>query len=116
MPDPIEENIELPQGADYEEVEWITDDNDNPIDISGDTFRAEVRIAPGEPLLASFTFEIFLDDGIYKYRRTMAQSVINALDETEAEWDQFREHADGFSEKIFFGKVKIPANITSPTV
>lgn len=120
MPNAIEENIELPEGADYEEVEWIADDNDNPIDISGDTFRAEVRVAKGQPLLASFTFEIFLDTDeptpFYKYKRKMAQSVIATIGTTEARWDQFREHADGFSEKNFFGRVKIPENITDPTV
>ena len=120
MPDPIEDNIQLPEGADYEVVQWITDNNDNPIDISGDTFRAEVRIAPGEPVLASFTFEIFLDNDeatpFYKYRRTMSLEDIATIGTIEAKWDQFREHADGFSEKNFFGKVAIPENITDPTV
>ena len=113
----IEENICLEKGADYEEVEWITDNNDNAIDISGDTFRAEVREYAGGPLIASFTFAVFLDGTIYKYRRTMAQSMINSLTVSEAVWDQFREHAaDSFSEKMFHGKVTIPANVTSPTV
>lgn len=118
--DAIEDNICLPEGADYIETEWITDDNDNPVDISGDTFRAEIRIAPGEPLLASFTFEIFLDNTeptpFYKYRRKMAQSVIATIGTTQARWDQFRELANGDSDKNFFGKVSIPENITDPIV
>ena len=118
--DAVERNISLAKGADYEKVGWITDNLDNPIDISGDTFRAEVREYADGPLLATFTFVVFLDTSvtpnIYKYRRTMAQSIINSLTVTEAVWDQFREHADGFSEPMFFGKVCIPANITNPTV
>ena len=118
--DAIEDNISLPKGADYIETEWITDDNDIPVDISGDTFRAEIREYADGPLLASFTFEIFLDNTeptpFYKYRRTMAQSVVNALDVTQAKWDQFRELADGSSQRIFYGDVSIPGNITNPTV
>lgn len=117
----IEENIVLARGADYEEVEWYTDENDNPEDISGDTIRAEVREFAGGPLLATFTFVIFLDESeptpFYKYRRTMDQDIINddLSGFTELRWDQFREHSDGFVEKDFYGKVSLPDNITSPT-
>ena len=118
-PNAIEENITLAKGADYEEVEWPTDDNDNPEDISGDTYRAEIRAYKDGPLLASFSFNIFLDNTepvpFYKYQRTMDQDIINALTVTEARWDQFREHADGYVEKDFYGIVSIPDNITSPT-
>lgn len=116
----IEDNICLEKGSDYIEVEWIVDDDGNPVDISADTFRAEVREYAGGPLLASFTFEIFLDTSeatpFYKYRRKMAQTIINPLTVTEAKWDQFRELADGSVDKNFYGLVSVPANITNPTV
>ena len=115
----IEENLCLPKGADHKETEWITDDNGNPVDISGDTFRAEIRIAPGEPLLASFVFTVFLDNTedppFYKYQRFMDQDTINADVPLEAEWNQFRELANGDSERMFFGKTDSPGTITSPT-
>jgi len=117
-----ESNEVLEKGADYEVVEWIVDDYDNPVDISGDTFRAQIREyagAAGSPI-ASFTFEIFLDNNeptpFYKYRRTMAQALINALTIKEAVWDQFQELSDGTVTKNMRGKVKIVGNVTDPTV
>lgn len=116
----IEDNITLSNAADYEVVQWPVDENDVPEDISGDTYRAEVREYKDGPLLASFTFEIFLDNTeptpFYKYRRTMSLEIVEAIGKTEARWDQFREHADGFVEKDFYGSVSIPDNITDPTV
>lgn len=115
-----ESNEVLEKGADYEVVEWIVDDFGNPVDISGDIFRAEVRSFVGGPLLATFTFEIFLDTSeptpFYKYRRTMDQSIINALTETQAVWDQFQEFTDGTVAKNLRGKVEIVGNVTRPTV
>jgi hypothetical protein len=115
----VESNEVLEKGADYLETEFIEDDNGNPTDISGDTFRAEVRIAPGEPLLASFTFTVyqitFNNELIWVYDRFMDQDVINALTVTEAQWDQFQEFSDGKVAKNFTGKITIPGNITDPT-
>lgn len=121
MPDDkaVESNEVLEKGADYLETEFIADDNDNPTDISLDTFRAEVRIAPGEPLLATFTFTVyqitFNNELIWVYDRFMDQDIINALGITEAVWDQFQEFTDGKVAKNFFGKIKIPGNVTNPT-
>lgn len=121
MPDDkaVESNEVLEKGADYLETEFIADDNDNPTDISGDTFRAEVRIAPGEPLLATFTFTVyqitFNNELTWVYDRFMDQDIINALGVTEAIWDQFQEFTDGKVAKNFFGKIKIDGNVTDPT-
>ena len=109
-------NEVLEKGSDYEVVEWIVDDFGNPVDISGDTFRAEVRDTVGGTLLASFTFEIFLDGGIYKYRRTMAQGLVNALTVNQAVWDQFQEFTDGTVAKNLRGAIKVVGNVTDPTV
>ena len=111
-----ESNEVLEKGEDYEVVEWFLDDLGAPVDISGDIFRAEIREFVGGPLLASFVFEIFLDGTTYKYRRTMAQSVINALTVTEAVWDQFQEFADGKVAKNLSGKITVIGNVTDPTV
>ena len=115
----VESNETLEKGADYLETEFITDDNDNPTDISLDTFRAEVRIAPGEPLLATFTFTVYqttvLGQLTWVYDRFMDQDVINALGVSEAVWDQFQEFSDGKVAKNFFGKIKVTGNVTSPT-
>jgi hypothetical protein len=115
----VESNEVLEKGADYLETEFIEDDNGNPTDISGDTFRAEVRIAPGEPLLAEFEFTIYqatvLGELIWVYDRFMDQDVINELTVSEARWDQFQEFSDGKSAKNFTGKITIPGNITDPT-
>lgn len=110
-----ESNEVLEKGEDYEVVEWIVDAYDTPVDISGDTFRAEIREYVGGPLLASFTFEVFLDGTTAKYRRTMAQSVINALPVTEAVWDQFQEFSDGKVSKNLYGKITVIGNVTDPT-
>jgi hypothetical protein len=115
----VELNLCLPKGADHKEVEWITDENDNPVDISGDTFRAEIRESSGGTLLASFTFTVFLDitedPPFYKYQRFMDQDTINADVPLEAQWDQFRELASGDSERMYFGKTKSKGSITDPT-
>ena len=52
----VESNEVLEKGADYLETEFIRDDNGVPTDISGDTFRAEVREIIGGPVLATFIF------------------------------------------------------------
>jgi hypothetical protein len=115
----VEENLCLPKGADHKEVEWIEDENGNPVDISGDTFRAEIRDSSGSTLLASFTFTVFLDNTedppFYKYQRFMDQDTINADVPLEAKWDQFRELSSGDVERMFFGKISSPGNITDPT-
>lgn len=118
----IIENIILQKGEDYEVVGEVQDDFDNPLDISGATFRAQVRdfCGVGSTLLASFTFTIFLDTSVtpnvYKYRRTMAQTIINAITQESGVWDQFMESSTGESLKMFEGKVKIKCNVTDPTV
>lgn len=116
----VEQEITLQKGEDYEVVGWVTDDFDNAVDISGDTFRAEVRdfCGAGSTVLASFTFPIFLDpaDSIYKYIRTMPQATINEITQNSAVWDQFWESSAGKSTKMFTGNVKIKCNVTDPTV
>lgn len=115
----IESNETLEKGSDYKETEFITDDNDNPVDISGDTFRAEVREFEGGPLLATFTFTVYQTtiggDTIWVYDRFMDQDIINTLSVNEAYWDQFQELASGDGRKNYFGKIKIIGNITDPT-
>ena len=114
----VELNITLQKGEDYEVVGWIDDDFGNNLDISGDTFRAQVKTACGETALASFVFAVFFDsaDSRWKYRRTMAQSVINALTVNEAIWDQFQESPATKSNKMFKGKITVDCNVTEPTV
>lgn len=115
----VESNEVLEGGADYLETEFIADGNDNPTDISLDTFRAEVRIAPGESLLATFTFTVYqitFDNQLtWVYDRFMDQDIINALGVSEAVWDQFQEFTDGKVAKNFSGKIKVIGNVTSPT-
>lgn len=115
----VELNLCLPKGADHKEVEWLEDENGNPLDISGDTFRAQAREYSGGPLLFDYTFTVFLDNTedppFYKYQRFVDQDTINAITVTEAVWDQFRELPSGDSERMYFGKNTFPGNITSPT-
>ena len=112
-------NIALNKGEDYNVTGDLTDTKTGAnVDISGDTFRAEVReYAGAATVLATFTFTIFqdTDDGDkWKYTRTMAQSIINALDKKSAVWDQFRT-TGGDTSKMLTGKVEINTNVTSPS-
>ena len=113
-------NIALNKGEDYNVTGDFTDTKTGAnVDISGDTFKAEVREYAGapDPPLATFTFTIFqdTDDGDkWKYSRTMAQSIINALTNKSAVWDQFRT-TGGKTSKILIGKVEINTNTTSPS-
>jgi hypothetical protein len=51
-------NIEIDQGADFEQLLTIRDDNDNPRDITGFNFRASARVNLESEVLFNFSFEI----------------------------------------------------------
>jgi hypothetical protein len=111
-------NIALNKGEDYSVTGELTDSvTKQNVDISGDTFRAEVREYEGapDPPLATFTFTVFQDtDGKWKYERAMDQSIINALAKKTAVWDQFRT-SGGKTSKMLTGKVEINTNVTNPS-
>ena len=113
-------NIVLQKGADYNITGQWLDNLKNNIDISAATIRAEVREFDDGPLIATFTFVIFLavvgTETKWFYSRKMAQTIINTISITEGVWDQFIELSDGSSTKLLQGKVKITGNITEPTV
>jgi hypothetical protein len=112
-------NIALNKGEDYSVVGDFTDTKTGQnVDISGDTFRAEVReYAGAAAVLATFTFTLFQDaaDGDkWKYERAMAQSIINAIPNKTAVWDQFRT-SGGKTSKILTGTVEFNTNVTEPS-
>ena len=121
-----EKNIVLERGTDYEAVGYLDDDGVGE-DIQNDTFKGackhEYDDVDGD-VIADFTYVIFEDtndldsnsDPRWKYRRTMAKEVIDAIDAgiEYGVWDQFRILSDGTYTRQLYGVVEIRPRVTPP--
>jgi len=55
-------DIEIEQGASFSRLITITDADNNPVDISGDTFAGQVRKHPKQDIIeGAFTFQFHTD-------------------------------------------------------
>lgn len=55
-------DIEIEQGASFSRLITITDADNNPVDISGDTFAGQVRKHPKQDIIeGAFTFQFYTD-------------------------------------------------------
>lgn len=106
-------NLIISRGADFGFRLTIRDLELEIVDVSADTFTAQIRRANKQPLVASFTCES-LPDGV--------NGVVNCiLPKSESlkldgnisyKWDLFRQIDGGVADRLIYGDVKVEDNIT----
>ena len=84
------------------------------IDISGDTFKSEIRRASGKPLVASFTCAV-TDGSAGEVTVTLPRSESLKLDaNTTYKWDIFRIESGTpeITTRLIYGDVIVEGNVT----
>ena len=110
-------DIVLKKNADFEAVLEFWDDDGN-IDISSDTFEADIKENindSDDDVKGSFTFVNFQDtedEDKWKVRMVMADTAINPLTIKSGVYDMFRIFSDGFRANPFEGSITVKKNIT----
>lgn len=106
-------NITVATGEDFGFTLTIQDSADNPVDITGDTFTAEVRRAAGKPLAATFTCTITnAANGVLSVQLPNTETA-KLKARTNYKWDLFRtENVSGDVTQLLFGDVLVRHNIT----
>jgi len=106
-------NLTLKKWEDYSATCTVTDFVTNEvIDISGWTFKADIKSRPKDTSkLASFTFSFLTDgkDGVYI--RSISKEIIQTLGIHEGVWDQFYIEG-GENSKMMKGSIAIENSIT----
>tara|TARA_R100000951_G_scaffold98794_1_gene88933 strand:- start:377 stop:718 length:342 start_codon:yes stop_codon:yes gene_type:complete len=105
-------NIIVSRGEDFSFTLTVADSN-GAINITGDTFTAEIRRAGGKPLVASFSFVITnASNGVVDATLPKAETL--KLDgNTAYKWDLFRfENTASATTRLIYGDVKVENNIT----
>ena len=104
-------NIIVGRGEDYTSILTILDNLGAPVDISLDTFEAQVRRAGGKPLVAEFTCA--LSDAVNGVMTiVMPRSESLKLDgNAHYSWDLFRITPTA-SYRLIQGDVRVENNIT----
>ena len=105
-------NITVGRGEDFSFTLTIAD-SDGAVNISNNTFKAEVRRDAGKPLVATFsvTIEGAASAGKVKVKLPKAETL--KLDgNARYKWDLFRIERDGNTTRLIYGNLQIENNIT----
>ena len=103
-------NLIVSRGEDFSFTLTVQDSGGSPVNITGDTFTAEIRRNGGKPLVASFSCEI-TDAASGVLVATLPQSETLKLDgNVNYKWDMFR--TDTTTTRLIYGDVKVENNIT----
>jgi len=103
-------NLIVSRGEDFSFTLTVQDSVGSPVNITGDTFTAEIRRNGGKPLVASFSCVITeAANGVLV--ATLPKSETLKLDgNVNYKWDMFR--ADTTTTRLIYGDVKVENNIT----
>jgi len=106
-------NIIVSRGEDFSFTLTVQDSGGSPVDITDDTFTAEIRRDGGKPLVASFSCAI-TDAGNGVLVATLDQAETLKLDgNVNYKWDMFRtEDVTSTTTRLIYGDVKVDNNIT----
>ncbi len=100
-------NLIVSRGEDFSFKLTITGDG---INVSSDTFKAEIRRASGKPLVASFTCTV---DSLTEVTVTLPRSESLKLDaNTTYKWDIFRVQPDDTSTCLIKGALRVEGDVT----
>ena len=106
-------NIIVSRGEDFSFTLTVQDSGGSPVDITDDTFTAEIRRDGGKPLVASFSCSITdAGNGILIANLSKAESL--KLDgNVNYKWDMFRfENTTSTTTRLIYGDVKVENNVT----
>lgn len=107
-------NIVVGRGEDFAFTLTIKDSVGERVDVSGDTFKAQVRTQGGKPLICEFTIdaEELGEEGVIIC--TLPQTETLKLDgNARYQWDLFRIEANTDSvSRLIAGDVRVENNIT----
>lgn len=104
-------NITIDRGADFGFTLTIRNPQQEVVDVSNDTFKAEIRRAPKQPLIAAFTCDAETAglNGIVNFTLPSSESL--KLDgNITYYWDVFR--MTPLKDKLIAGSVKVEDNVT----
>jgi hypothetical protein len=105
-------NLIISRGADMGFQLTIRDPEQQVVDVSEDTYKAEIRRAPKQPLIASFTVDATVDgaEGIVHFTLPSSESL--KLDgNITYYWDVYRMTPN--KDKLIAGSVKVEDNVTN---
>jgi hypothetical protein len=107
-------NIIVSRGSDFGFRLTIRDTLNEIVDVSADTFTAQIRRAPKQPLVASFVCESLPDGENGVVNCILPKSETLKLDgKITYYWDLFRvADSNGLSDMLISGSVKVVDNIT----
>ena len=108
-------NIIVSRGSDFGFQLTIRDSSNVIVDVSADTFAAQIRRAPKQPLVASFVCdaESAGASGIVSFILPKTETLKLDGDITYY-WDLFRiTDGSGLSDMLISGSVKVNHNITN---
>ncbi len=106
-------NIIVSRGEDFSFTLTVQDSGGGTVDITDDTFTAEIRRDGGKPLVASFSCSITdAGNGILIANLSKEESL--KLDgNVNYKWDMFRfENTTSTTTRLIYGDVKVDNNIT----
>lgn len=104
-------NITVGRGEDFSFTLTIATSGGTAVDISNNTFKAEVRRDAGKPLVATFTVTIESSAGTVKVKLPKVETL--KLDgNARYKWDLFRIESDGNTTRLIYGDLQIENNIT----
>lgn len=105
-------NIIVGRGEDFSASITVSQDG-SPVDLTDDTFAAEVRRGSGRPLEATFTCSI-TDAGAGNLTITLPKEQTLRLDGDKSyKWDLFRTvDGNGAVSHLIYGDVRVDDNIT----
>jgi hypothetical protein len=104
-------NLIISRGADFGFRLTIRNSAQQLVDVSNDTFKAEIRRAPKQPLLAAFTCDALTDgeNGVVNFALPSSESL--KLDgKITCYWDVYR--MTPLKDKLIAGTVTVEDNLT----
>lgn len=104
-------NLIVSRGEDYSFTLTISESG-SPVDVDGETFKAEIRRASGKPLVASFTC-VVSDGPQGEVTVTLPRLESLKLDaNTTYKWDIFRVQTDDTSTCLIKGDLRVEGDVT----
>lgn len=105
-------NIVFARGEDFGFSLTIRDPDGELVDVSADTFTAQIRREHGKPIIAEFTCDATIDGENGVVLCTLPQSETLKLDgNIRYKWDLFRV-SEGYTSQLISGEAKVSNNIT----
>ena len=105
-------NIAIECGADFRMKFTITDDNDQPIDLTGAIVEAQLR--QYESAVDYFQFVATHNDTGGTVTMTLPKEVTNLVSYSSGYYDVFVTLSGGSRSRVLHGDVDVKANITKP--